>query len=370
MIITLLITYLYKVTAKKNIINVQSNNNLDNKFKLHNIHYITNKKIPYLFIILISVILSIYSGFLDNNWSYDRQNYQHVFLDEISRTSNITDLSYINFEIGYLLLNILIRIFTNNPFWLFFIVTFIFSYINLYVIYKLTSKYTIVVLLFFISYFFFYDLYLLRQAMAVSFSNLAIINFLNKKFYKFFIYGFIACLFHISAIVLLLLLLVSKFKSKKLYLYGTIGCIILFITFNITLGFIINNISYFGKYAYIIRALNSSTSIEGTFTVILKGIPFYILFILAYIKYEKLKLLNNNIHIFTFCIWICGISWILSINMMWFFRINLYFLLPVLIFIPTLIDTIKDKNLRNICYFLIIGLFSGSIGITMFKSFY
>lgn len=366
MIVTLTITFIYDNIIQKRIV---SSVNIEYRNKLIGFRYnYSSNKSLFIFIIL-SIIISVYSASLGDNWSRDRRVYDEIFNIIIIKPDNINEFAnaYKNLNnqygeelgLGYLLLNSIIKIFFNNSDWLYFVNTFIFSLISLYVLSKLktTYKYTIFVLFFFISPFIYYNLYLLRQATAVAFSSLAILYLMRNKNTKFFICTFIAFLFHGTAAILLFYFICTRLKTKNLRKYLLIGIIFVVFLFNILINILIPMLS---SSNYLMRYSNyilNNISFDGNITMGIRGVPYYILFVFALIKKDILIKKNNNYKFFIISLCFCSLSYVLSIYIYMLHRIAWYFMLQTIIFIPVLADTIKFKGLKLIFFSILIILF-------------
>lgn len=210
------------------------------------------------------------------------------------------------------------------------------------------------ILLYLSSLYFFYTTYLLRQAIAVSFGNLAIIYHLNDKRIKSTILICIALTFHFTAIVLIPILLIPKnINTKKVYftiiLVGFIS-----MNFQFIVKYILPKIPYVNKY--IGSEIQNQIIVNNNYKVILKGIPYFYLTILGIIYSKKLK---SKTYIWNFCLLssaLYSISWLLSIKMYWIFRVGWYYLLPTLSLIPNIINLTINKNKKILIYLSIIFL--------------
>lgn len=326
---------------------------IDEKIKKNN----NINKVPWINIIITSLLLSFYSALLGvDGGLVDRSRYVYAFL--VRYKIYYTSLeAFINAktEPGYLLLNFIIGLFTNNYFWLFFIITLIFSIINLYVLSRFSKKYTVCIFLFLSSLCFFQSLYLLRQSLAVAFGNLALLAYLKDQKIKFFIYSIIACTFHITAIILIIIIFVFKRKkSLKNYILITINFVIFFVVLGPLILTILSKIAYVNQFLNLENSL--STGFSGTITSVFKGIPFYYLTILAILKQKQLIRLNNKADFFITSSLLYSFSWLSTYSMYWFFRVGWFFLVPTLALVPMLFNTIKDNTEKIILFFIFVGL--------------
>lgn len=312
-----------------------------------------NVRTPWINIILISFLCGAYSKFLGIQEGLpDRINYAYNFLYRYpDYYASLGTLLKSNTEPGYLLMNMIIRKFTQNPEWQFFWVALITSLINLYVVSRISRRYKIVVLLTMLSMFFFQSTYLLRQAMAVAFFNLAFLMYLEGKKLKYILFSIMAALFHVTAVIALPIYYIFRYaKSNKIYLPVFVGFAFLFALFGPVFTTVVVRVPLIGQYIgveelkYVIG--------HGSLSSVLKGFPFYIITLFSLLNRKALaqKLKYANILIISSAIY--SMCWILNYNMYWFFRFGWFLMLPTLILVPELFCLIRDSKER---------LFIGSI---------
>ncbi|MFJ7186833.1 EpsG family protein [Lysinibacillus xylanilyticus] len=312
-------------------------------------------KAPIFNIFLIAIILSLYSAYLaTSGYLTDTERYAWSFLYRYPAYNNsLMVLFDSGTEIGFLLINILIAGFTDNPYWLFLIVGFITTFINLYSAAKISKSYTLLVFLYLVSLYFFYSTFLLRQILAVSFVNLAFISYLREQKYKYFFYCIVALSFHATSLILFpIFFIFKKVKTSKDYFYLIIISIIVFISFGSIFNVLLPKLPYINQFLNV-EEMNLSTG-GGSFTSIFKGIPYYLLTILAIVRRNKLKQMMYKADFYILCSVFYSISWLLTYNMYWFFRMGMYFLLPTLVLVPNLFSTIRNPKRRILYYFIFI----------------
>lgn len=310
---------------------------------------ILNTKVPRVNILVISLILSFYSYKLGIPQGMpDRANYAFSFLHRYPYYyGSLESLLNARTEPGFLLFNMLIGKITNEAKWIFCMATFITSIINLYVISKISNKYLSVITLTMISLYFFQGTYLIRQGMAVSFANLALIAYLEGKPKKYMLFSIVACTFHSTAVIMIPLYYIFKnFKSKRNYITIFLYFIMTLIFLNPILRIVLPRIPYIGQYIMIdnLGFANRAKSI----TSVLKGFPYYYITILALIKRRALKKKIDKADVYILSSILYSICWVLSYNMYWIFRLGWYFMLPTLVLVPVLFSIIRDKSERLI----------------------
>lgn len=177
--------------------------------------YETLKKISILFLIL----LCTFKGEVGR----DTIMYNNIFnsipiisIENIFEDLNYTITSY-RFEYGYLLLNLLIKKFTNNSIILFFIVAMI-SFVNLKKFLDYFSEsYFYSLAFYYARYFFLKEFTQIRNGLAYSFILVSLIHLYEKNKKLFILYVIIAGSFHKSAYFVLSFFIVEKLLDKKIF---------------------------------------------------------------------------------------------------------------------------------------------------------
>jgi transmembrane protein EpsG len=351
-------------------VNIASFNNYIMRFKSSN-DLKKNDNTPIINIFLITIILSLYTAYLDTSGylSADPARYAWSFLYRYpAYYESLTIMLNSDTEIGFLLLNMLVGMFTSDPYWLFFIIAFITTFINLYTGYKFSKRYTLIVFLYLISLYYFNTVYTLRQTLAISFGNLALLSYLKDLKVRYFLFTAVAFSFHTTSFILVPLYFILKMiKSTKAYVnIGIISILILFL-FGPIFNTLLPQIPFVGEQ--LTNSYDEFSLGGGTIAIILKGLPFYFLTILAIMKRDKLTKIMNKADLYITCSVFYSISWLFSYNMYWLFRMSWYFILPSLALVPFLFSTIKSPKERILYYlvffFLLIAITYRQIFITL-----
>lgn len=348
--IALLLMYLgnYKSVSLKQSVNIHGDNETIGKSDIG---------IKLFVLILITLILSLYSAYLAVSGSLsDTVRYAWSFTYRYPlQYESLTALLDSETEFGFLLLLKIIKFFVNDNFWIFFIISFITTFINLYVAFKISKRHLFIVFLYLISMYFFQSTYLLRQTLAVSFGNLALLSLFRGMNFRYFVFVFVALSFHATAIILIPMYFVLKsVKSTKGYLLIMLISIFIFVTFSSTITSTIENIPYLEKHFNSDGILEGS---KGTISTIFKGIPFYFITILALINRNKILKIDNKSNFYIISSILYSLSFMFSSKMYWLFRMGWYFLIPTLALIPIVISTYNNRNKRNLYFITIILLF-------------
>lgn len=314
----------------------------------------------------ISIIGSFYSAGIGTDSLIDRISYVYNF--QVRYQNNISLSNIIsNFdEFGFVILNILISKLTVSTFGFFFIVTFIITFINLETIAKITSKYKITTILYFVSLFFFNSTFLLRQSIAVAIGNMAILYLFKNKKVIFILLSLLSITFHSSGVIIFIIGLLYLFrKSRMLPLFVFISFLITFFMFESVLTFLLSTQDITEKYSVYDLSFGS-----GSYSALLRGIPYYYLTILA-LLFRK-KIINQddrNIFLILSSI-VYSFTYILVYNFYWFSRVGYYFLMPALLLVPIVERAFKTYKNRLIFRFSIISMFLALTLRQMIITFY
>ncbi len=108
-----------------------------------------------------------------------------------------------------------------NSNWVSFVLMFSITYVglSLYLIRKYSIDITLSLIIFFLFFYPIFGIMQIRNGVAVAFMWWAFFNFIDGKKRKFIMKAFLATLFHYSAILLPLLLLIKKDKINKVFYF-------------------------------------------------------------------------------------------------------------------------------------------------------
>lgn len=153
---------------------------------------------------------------------YDYSMYASGFFS--MKLQGFSDLSYEDWEIGFVLLNKVIGLFTSDVA-VFMMVTSLISLAGpAYLIMRYSSNPFVSVFLYVNLYLFYLDMNYIRQAIAMSILCFAYEFLIKKKFWLFLIVTAVACLFHLTAAYMIFVYFVCSLKvstsTHLLYLFG------------------------------------------------------------------------------------------------------------------------------------------------------
>ncbi len=143
-------------------------------------------------------------------------------------------------ENGYLLLNSLVKLFTDHTSFIFIVVALIINVLILKSIKTYTPYALTAILIYFVGFYLNLNFGLLRQGIAIGifFYSLKYIN--SKEPFKYFILNIIACSFHISAIIVLPFYFILKIRLTKV-IGGTLLLVSLLLSTFDWMSFFVNN---------------------------------------------------------------------------------------------------------------------------------
>ncbi len=170
--------------------------------------------IAVIYLILFAGLRKVGVGADDGNYIETFMNI-HEFLDPINGIFTYS-LIELNMEYGYVLLNSILRYFTETYTILFLIIALIAVSINALNFYKYSHYIFLVLLLYFVHTYLYRDLNQIRAGIAAAILLFTIDIIHNNRIFKTLFITFLASLFHLTAIVTILpLLLRNKLNTRK-----------------------------------------------------------------------------------------------------------------------------------------------------------
>lgn len=311
---------------------------------------LNNKTLPndkiYLFILPSFIYLFIISAFR-GDFTSDYKNYIDLF--RFFNTFSFKELFLFEFyqEPGFVLLNWLLGLITENAISIIVISTIVILYAH----YSQFKKYSVSIwlsILLFINIGGYYDSFnITRQIMASSIIFLGSKYLYERKFFKYLIVVLLAASFHRTSVFMIpfYFVLNMKFTIKKVLALLTVSSVSSFY-----IGYIINFVQRFFYGVYTAQSYGM-TGLKFTNAII----PIAIM---IYVVSNKSKLdLHNNIE----NIWINSAIFytffsIIGLNVQMVQRMSYFFLPYVLMLIPVFVSRVKSKELRAILVILMVIL--------------
>ncbi|MDD3341523.1 MAG: EpsG family protein [Bacilli bacterium] len=270
------------------------------------------------------------------------QDYFYTYVPAFN--SILNSGTFANYEFGFLYLNKFIQFFTTDYIYLFLICAVFFSYFTFKTIYKYSKDPVLSIFLLICTQYYFIYLNGMRQMIAVSIFLYSFRYIKEKKIVKYLLLNLIGFSFHSSAIIAIPFYFFANIKlsPKKsiLILISTIGVsgLLRQSLINIILGtkyaIYISSVYDNGSKGYIVMTIE--------LVVLLLGLFFYPKndktkdkeYIKEYNIYSNAKLLS--------VILACLNGFLPLIT-----RVKWYFGFSTIIFIPLILDNIKEKKLKN-----------------------
>lgn len=323
------------------------------------------KKIKVIFILLSSVsilIVSILGGVRDYGIGTDMTVYGNPIFMNSLKYHNFSDFynyshGVFKVEIGYMFLNFLSSRISVDPAIFYFICSlttqlFIFlSIVNLKNYLSISFSWN--------TYLFIYYGYtfnLIRQSLAIAFFLFSFSLLIRKKKYSAITMLFISSLFHYSALIIGIVLLIifislKKSRNKTLVFKVIISSgLIVFLFFKPLMQLLLSKGVIASRYAIYFTKDTSGTGLS-ILSLLLK-VPIILIFLWLYNGYIK----KNPLFLFYFVIVIFDfIFYQMRTTSLVFSRISFYFYIFQIVSVPSILKNVKikfDRNLVLISYYV------------------
>tara|TARA_R100000935_G_scaffold4427_1_gene10473 strand:+ start:23107 stop:24177 length:1071 start_codon:yes stop_codon:yes gene_type:complete len=300
-----------------------------------------NLKISSLY--LIGFILIFFAGVRDLSVGTDTYTYVS-FLNIIQ---SLQDISTFQLEPGFSLLVLVANKLSDGHILYLSLIALIVVFLHIKTIYHLVQKYEISLFIFiaFGTYTFFFNG--ARQAIAAAIVFAAIPSLLDKKFWKYLIFIFIAFFFHKSAILAMPLYFLAKpYIGLRQWAFVFIGIAILTV--------FLSSFAQFAVFAlgdryegYDVNDSGGGGLVTGIF-LLCQAIALYIL---RPRNSDYTEVYNKLLNIFLIGLVFVGVSVLSNVNPSGILRLHIYFTSMSIILWPILFVSLKDKRLREIVGF-------------------
>lgn len=299
--------------------------------------------------ILLWLLLALRSVTIGLN---DTLNIYRPFFFQLDYRSFADLLNYKWFEFGFSLFSKILSFFIDDYQLYISILAIPYIYFTMRLIYN-RSKFPLLSIIIFISLYYMYGTFLLRQVIAIGILTLAIDAIEDRKLLKFVICIVIASFFHKSSLVFLIAYPFSNYMSfsKKNYIYILISY--LFASF---FGpFILKNISYFdftGKVKIgIENDIYSTDSGISMFGLVIN--TSIIVFSDIFYKKAKDSKMNAYLNIAT----LGAMFYCFSKIVTEFYRISMYFSFINILMVPRALEKVEDNRFRFLIELALILVF-------------
>lgn len=259
-------------------------------------------------------------------------------------------------EEGYILLNRIVCLFTNNYQWIFALTSLIYIGCVFYAIYKMSLNMSYSILLFFLSYNYLNSYNVVRQQMAMGIVLTAFVFLEDKpKLKNYIIYLLLVLLagsFHRSAFIAMIFPIMMNIRTNALYLFF-ISVFILLIKDQVISFLLAHGSSIHQRYAVYIGSLShSELSIQFLFFNTL----FFLLILYIDIKNKNLKN-DKQWNLIKWLQFVTVIFYSAQGMIPYISRVVLYFTFPQILFLPNAVNMHWSKKERKWMYFMITMIF-------------
>lgn len=293
-----------------------------------------------LFFYLSFITLTLFSG-LRFDVGADFMSYSKMFVDFKNG-----DALFLVEPANMLIINI-VNILNIDHQVIFFIYSVIIMSGIFYFIKKLSPSKELSILLFVtIGIFYFSTFNGIRQWVAISIMLIAIVKLMESKYLQFFLCIIMASLFHISAIILFVLVF-FKFRFNKFhFMFILVGSMLateffLFLINNSQYSIYLNGLKFEEKGNYLLLLI---------YICILIYIPFYLGYFSKRIILNKQEIVLINMNLMSILILILGYQ--LNIDFLSLMRVNMYFQIQLIILIPIIMTKIRNQKVKIIFIYL------------------
>ena len=304
-----------------------------------------NKK---LYSIIMIILFTLIAGLRNYTIGNDTQPYFHSFNNFL--VYGYDSFSISRFEKGYILLNLIVGIFTDN---FTIMLTICALIINIFIcnfIRKNSKSMCMSFLLFFFCRFFFSEMNIVRQYIALGIFLYSIKYIENKRMLKYLLYICIAAAFHYSVIFMIPLyyLYDIKLDKKKIIYMSLITLLVNYVFYDILMK--LTNV--LGIYQGYVTEFYGSNKI-GSIIVFFMYFIVYI-FLLYITKHKKVMKKDNFLYN---CSFILVLVSFLAIKLSVLSRITEYLSILMIVQIPNFIGYIESPKKRLVLYMGVIFCF-------------
>lgn len=304
-----------------------------------------NTKINIRWYYTVIVVFTLFAGFRDMIGGYDVYIYGDVY-----EASKSLILSFDDFEYGFKMLYLFLRNFSDDRYFMFFVVGMLFYVSQSYVLKKYSPFFYLSLYIIFCKFYLMSFVYL-RQELAMALCWLAIPLIIAKNYIKFFGVIIMAFLMHSSALLFAPIYFIAHIKIPKLGIL-----IIVFITFFVSLTpisdqLLILLVDQTEGLERVGRYQDASTGINLFYIIEVLLLLFVLLNFRDHFYSSKQKTVIGNGFLFYILITI------FAIKNGAFIRFNWYFLIFIAIGLTYPLLEIKDLKKQNLIKIAILVYF-------------
>ena len=299
-------------------------------------------RLDFLWIVIL-LILVLFGG-LRYGVGTDYESYCNIF---VNIYKDWYDILYNGTERGYVWLNRLLTLFTNDPQWIIFVSNFIICLIGVHCLRKY-CRFAPFGLFIFFTTLYYYAFNLIRQGMAAAFIMLAVCLARDRKWVRSLLVCLVAVLFHKTALMMLPVIILMQFKWSPPWYFAFFAVAVLCTLFR-------DNITYFLISTFYPNNLGDAAAYTFDFSptqVILCAI--YMALCLFYFR-QMLAGNKGNILYINFAILIFGSYTFFFWIPMWS-RLNLYFIGLYAVIVPEAVSCEPDRKVRMLYYGVMLAI--------------
>ena len=303
---------------------------------------ITVQRLDFLWL-FIFLILTLFGG-LRYRVGTDYDSYCTMFA---ALYEDWNEILYGGTERGYVWLNRIVTLYTNDPQWIIFISNAIVSWIGVHCLRKY-GKFAPFGLFIFFTTLYYYSFNVIRQGMAASFIFWAVCEAREKKWISTVLLCFVAFLFHKTSLIMVpvLLLMCHPYKTSRYFVFfaGATLCML----FKIPISEFLISTFYPNTAGDAATAMSDFSPTQVILCLMYMGLC--VLYAKQMLQCNKGNILYVNLSVlifslYTFFFWIP----------MWS-RLNLYFIGLYALIVPEAVVCEKDKKMRLIYYSVLLGI--------------
>jgi len=295
----------------------------------------------------ISIILICTWFFRDSNIDYNQYVY---YFDSLKKGNSLFDLFY--YEIGFSLISILFSFTWLDAKQFYMLLLVIIICIYCFVFYK-DKKFTYLYLSYYLSsYYILYEQVLIRQGIATALLLLCVYLYSesSRRYYLFFI----PPLFHSASIIGFLFFIFDKVSNKKVYSFLVV-CMFIFgfwIGIDPIFNFILRFIDSEKIMSYSLSIYNQPLSLDSMKNIKLLIISCCIFFLWDDMRKDKFLFNMSKFYLIGVMI-----SFLFSEFYIFSIRLSQIFLVSEIIIVPKILEMLKIKYWKEICFiFCILNL--------------
>lgn len=311
------------------------------------------------------ILFLVVDGFRSSSVGGDLNFYVSVFKDKSLQIPELLNIFNSRFEIGYIILNNLLRSISDNYTILLFSFSIITLYIWFYVFWNYSENIYISLLIYFSSLgMLLYSFSNIRQGLSISIGLLGFHYFVKEKYIKGILCILIVPLFHITGIICILFLLLRKVHLRlKVFIIVFLGLIF---TFPFLKGFSDAFVNIFPQYT---SYLESSWFLDSYKLAPVALSIFYVVFFIIgemILRNAELTESEEYIRILFFCNLILTIT---TMQTSLLSRFAYYFSPFVALYVPMFLNRVSVRSIKwTLLYFILIVYTIFLLVIVYFKA--